>query len=163
MAVLNTSYETNQDPSIFSSHFLNRKKGCSTAMWAEPSFVASATWLETIAAASIVSIQKTHKFCRAIPMIVRRSERMIRDVPSRAEDQKVQLEDGGVSSTSLSTRRRWKDRCDLWRCCQHSQTSPARIYKVHSWGVLGEQGKSTAQRKIIATNVPCQATTSNGV
>jgi hypothetical protein len=58
-------------------------------MWAEASFVACATWLETIAAASIVSIQKTHKFCRAIPMIVRRPERMIRDVPSRAEDQKV--------------------------------------------------------------------------
>lgn len=58
-------------------------------MWAEPSFVACATWLKTIAAASIVTIQKTHKFCRTIPMIVRRSERMIRDIPSRAEDQKV--------------------------------------------------------------------------
>src|SRR6266576_5651341 len=59
------------------------EKRMPTAMWAEPSFVACATWLETIAAASIVSIQKSHKFCRAIPMIVRRSERMIRDIPSR--------------------------------------------------------------------------------
>ena len=65
------------------------EKRMPTAMWAEPSFVACATWLETIAAASIISIQKAHKFCRAIPMVVRWSERMIRDIPSRAEDQKV--------------------------------------------------------------------------
>jgi hypothetical protein len=58
-------------------------------MWAKPSFITRATGLEAITAASVFSIQQTHEFSRVIPMIVWRPERVIGDIPSRAEDQKV--------------------------------------------------------------------------
>lgn len=60
-----------------------------TAMWTKPSLVACSTRLETVATTSVISIQESHKLRRAIPMVERRSESMIRDVPSRAEDQEV--------------------------------------------------------------------------
>lgn len=74
-------------------------------MWAKPSFVARATGLETITATSVFSIQETHEFSRTIPMIVRRSERVIGDIPSRAEDQKVHQRVVGY----------------LRLCCQHAE------------------------------------------
>src|SRR5712672_141522 len=76
-----------------------------TAMWAEPSLVACATWLESITATSVFPIQETHEFSRAIPVIERRPERMVRNIPSRAEDQKVHQR---------------VVRC-LRLCCQHAE------------------------------------------
>ena len=74
-------------------------------MWAKPSFVARATGLETITSTSVLSIQETHEFSRTIPMIVRRSERVIGDIPSRAEDQEVHQRVVGY----------------LRLCCQHAE------------------------------------------
>jgi len=133
-------------------------------VWAKPGFVACATGLEAIASASVLSIQETHEFSRAIPMIIRGSERVIRDIPSWAEDQKVHqrmvgnlrlrgqhAEDGGVDVILRNAP-------DV-----HEFLQRVFIWYVAGVGVVNEQRRDVGADRNGDANFPCQATTSNGV